>query len=344
MNSPHSPSPGADPDLDDAEDAALADGGLPSGMEQLSAEVPLNASGKRFDAVLAELFPDFSRSRLSEWIKSGDALLDGEPRRPRDPVKGGEIATVGVRLQVETRALPEDIPLVVLYEDADVLVIDKPAGLVVHPGAGNPTGTLVNALVFRDPAQAELPRAGLVHRLDKDTSGVMVVAKSLRAHAGLVEQLGDREVHRQYVAIVAGAMIAGGTIDKPIGRHPTDRLRMAVVANGRPAVTHYRVRERFKAHTIVECRLETGRTHQIRVHLSSIKHPIVGDPAYTRLTLPKGASPELTARLHAFKRQALHAERLSFVHPISGDTITCEAPPPADFLALAAQLRAESAA
>ncbi|MBB5015093.1 23S rRNA pseudouridine(1911/1915/1917) synthase RluD [Rehaibacterium terrae] len=312
--------------------------------ELLEAVVPTALAGRRFDQVLAEIFPDFSRSRLSEWIKSGDALLDGRRVKPRDPVRGGEPVTLAVALAVETRAEPEEIPLAVLHEDDEVLVIDKPAGLVVHPGAGNPRGTLVNALLHRDPKLAELPRAGLVHRLDKDTSGVMVVARTLRAHAALVEQLSGREVHRQYVAVVMGPMVAGGTVDAPIGRHPTDRVRMAVVGNGRPAITHYRVRERFRAHTLVECRLETGRTHQIRVHMAHVRHPIVGDPLYARLSLPKGATPELAEMLRGFRRQALHAERLEFEHPASGETVRCQAPIPADMLALLDLLRADTSA
>lgn len=311
--------------------------------EALQALIPDDATGRRFDQVLAELFPDFSRTRLSEWVKSGDALLDGAQVRPRDPVKAGQVVTLNAALGIETDAEPEDIPLNVLYEDADVLVIDKPAGLVVHPGAGNPRGTLVNALLHRDARLAELPRAGIVHRLDKDTSGVMVVARSQRAHTGLIEQLSGREVHRQYLAVAVGAMIAGGTVDEPIGRHPHDRIRMAVTDSGRPAVTHYRVQERFRAHTVLECRLETGRTHQIRVHMAHIRHPLVGDPMYGgSLRLPKAASDELTTVLRGFRRQALHAQRLSFSHPGSGEQIECEAPVPADMIALIAALRADS--
>ena len=313
-----------------------------SASGQLLATVPLSAAGRRFDQALAELFPDYSRSRLAEWIKSGDALLDGEVRRPRDPVRGGEAVTLSAMPGIETRALAEDIPLTVAYEDADVLVIDKPAGLVVHPGAGNPNGTLANALLHYDPKLVEVPRAGIVHRLDKDTSGLMVVARNLRAHAALVEQLSAREVHRQYVAVAMGPMIAGGTVVAPIGRHPTDRVRMAVVKNGRDAITHYRVRERFRAHTLIECRLETGRTHQIRVHMAHVKHPLVGDPVYSRLANPRGATVELSEMLRSFRRQALHAEKLAFVHPASGETITVESAAPADMQELIATLRADT--
>ncbi len=311
----------------------------------LQATVPDSAAGRRFDAVLAELFPAYSRSRLSAWIKSGDAVLDGRQVRPRDPVRGGESVDLAVVLEVQTRSEPEDIALDVLYEDADVIVIDKPAGLVVHPGAGNPAGTLVNALLHRDPSLNALPRAGIVHRLDKDTSGVMVVARTLPAHTALVTQLSSREVHRQYLAVVVGALVSGGTANLPIDRHPRDRIRMAVREDGREAVTHYRLRERFRAHTLLECRLETGRTHQIRVHMAHLKHPILGDPIYGgSLKLPKGASPELIETLRAFKRQALHAETLEFKHPLSGEPVRCTAPVPADMLQLIAALRADSLA
>jgi 23S rRNA pseudouridine1911/1915/1917 synthase len=304
------------------------------------AVVPEQASGRRFDAVLAELFPEYSRSRLAEWIKSGDVLLDDRQVRPRDPVRGGERVRLIAVLEIQTHSEPEDIALAILHEDADVFVLDKPAGLVVHPGAGNPAGTLVNALLHRDPALATLPRAGIVHRLDKDTSGVMVVARTLPAHTSLVEQLSAREVHRQYLAVVLGALVSGGTVNAPIDRHPRDRLRQAVREDGRDAVTHYRLRERFRAHTLLECRLETGRTHQIRVHMAHIKHPIVGDPLYGGpLKLPKGATDALVESLRGFKRQALHAETLEFAHPTSGEAIRCSTPMPADMQALVAALR-----
>ena len=311
-------------------------------IEPIEATVPEHLAGKRFDQALAEMFPEFSRSRLTEWIKSGDALLNGELSKPKSAVNGGETVTLAAKQQIETDAVAEDIPLAVLYADADVLVVDKPAGLVVHPGAGNARGTLVNALLHYDAALANLPRAGIVHRLDKDTSGLMVVARSLRAHASLIEQLSSRAVHRQYVAVVQGPMVAGNTVDAPIDRHPRDRIRMAVAKEGagREAITHYRVREKFRAHTLVECRLETGRTHQIRVHMAYVKHPLVGDPLYGgSFKLPKAATEELVAALRGFRRQALHAEKLSFVHPVSGETLAFESPLPADMVALIDTLR-----
>jgi len=311
----------------------------------LQATVPDAAAGRRFDAVLAELFPDFSRSRLAAWIKSGDARLDGREVRPRDPVRGGETVTLNVQLDVQTHSEPEDIALDVLYEDEHVFVINKPAGLVVHPGAGNPAGTLVNALLHRDPSLNVLPRAGIVHRLDKDTSGVMVVARTLQAHTALIEQLSSREVHRQYLAVVVGSLVSGGTANAPIDRHPRDRIRMAVREDGRDAVTHYRLRERFRAHTLLECRLETGRTHQIRVHMAHLKHPIVGDPLYGGpLKLPRGATEDLIATLRGFKRQALHAETLEFAHPVTGEPVRCTAPVPDDLIQLVRTLRDDTVA
>lgn len=307
------------------------------------AVVPETAAGRRFDAVLAELFPEFSRSRLAAWIKSGDALIEGRSVRPRDPVRGGEQVVLTVVLDTQTEALAEDIPLDVLHEDASVIVIDKPAGLVVHPGAGNPTGTLVNALLHRDPSLATLPRAGIVHRLDKDTSGVMVVARTLQAHTALVAQLSARNVHRQYLAVVAGALVSGGTADFAIDRHPRDRIRMTVRDDGRDAVTHYRLRERFRAHTALECRLETGRTHQIRVHMAHLKHPILGDQLYGgALKLPKRASEDLVAVLRGFKRQALHAETLEFIHPETREPLRITAPLPADMRELLRALHEDS--
>ena len=312
-------------------------------QSSLNATVPIELAGRRFDQALAELFPDFSRSRLTAWVKAGDVLLDGAVAAPRQIVRGGEKVALHVRMEREIGAQPEAIDLVIVHEDADVIVVDKPSGLVVHPGAGNPGGTLQNALLHHDPALAEIPRGGIVHRLDKDTSGLMVVARTLRAHTALVEQLSARDVHRQYAAIVYGAMVAGGRVDAAIGRHPHDRLKQAVREDGRDAITHYRVRERFRTMTLVECRLETGRTHQIRVHMAHVRHPLVGDPQYGGLLkLPKGASPELVTALRGFKRQALHAERLEFLHPKSGKTVAFDSPLPADMRGVIAQLREDA--
>ena len=308
------------------------------------ASVPAAAAGRRLDQALAELFPEFSRSRLSAWVKSGAVLLDGAMAVPRQIVRGGEQIELNAQANQEVPLVPQAIALDVRYADADVIVVNKPAGLVVHPGAGQPDGTLQNALLHYDPQLAALPRAGIVHRLDKDTSGAMAIARSLRAHTALVAQLQARQVHRQYAAVVYGAMIAGGTVDAPIGRHPHDRLRQAVVAEpcGKHAVTHYRVRERFRAHTLIECRLETGRTHQIRVHLAHLRHALVGDQLYgSGLKLPKGASAELTEALRGFRRQALHAEKLQFTHPASGETVSIEVELPPDMLALIASLRTD---
>ncbi|MHB1273031.1 MAG: 23S rRNA pseudouridine(1911/1915/1917) synthase RluD [Rhodanobacter sp.] len=306
------------------------------------AAVPLTAAGRRFDQSLAEMFPDYSRSRLTGWIKSGAVTLDGMQVPPRQLLRGGELVRVQVELAAEVSSAPEAIALQIVHEDAHLLVLNKPAGLVVHPGAGNPAGTLLNALLHHDPKLAQLPRAGIVHRLDKDTSGLMVVARTLPAYTALVDLLSRHEVARQYEAVVLGTMVAGGTVDAPVGRSMGDRLRQAVrdEEDGKHAVTHYRLRERFRAHSLVQCQLETGRTHQIRVHMAHIKHPLLGDPLYGGgLKLPRGATPELIAALRGFRRQALHAQRLSFVHPVSGEALSFSAERPADQQALIEALR-----
>ncbi|GAB2534685.1 23S rRNA pseudouridine(1911/1915/1917) synthase RluD [Rhodanobacter koreensis] len=290
------------------------------------------------------MFPDYSRSRLSGWIKSGAVTLDGAVAPPRQLLRGGELVRLQVELEAELSSAPEAIALAIVHEDEHLLVLDKPAGLVVHPGAGNPAGTLLNALLHHDPRLAELPRAGIVHRLDKDTSGLMVVAKSLPAVTALVDMLSRHEVERQYEAVVLGTLVAGGTVDAPIGRSMGDRLRQAVrdEEDGKRAVTHYRLRERFRAHSLLQCQLETGRTHQIRVHLAHIGHPLIGDPLYGGgLKLPKGATPGLIAALRSFRRQALHAERLSFEHPVSGELLSFSAERPADQLVLIEALRTD---
>jgi 23S rRNA pseudouridine1911/1915/1917 synthase len=308
----------------------------------LDACVPAEAAGRRFDLVLAELFPDFSRSRLQHWLKGGQVLLDGRRVAGKHRVSGGEAVRLTAELSSDTSVQAQAIALDVRYRDEHLLVINKPAGLVVHPAAGNPDGTLQNALLHYDAGLGALPRAGIVHRLDKDTSGLMVVARSLAAHKSLVEQLQARSVHREYLALVQGQVTAGGTVDAPIGRHPRDRLRMAVVASGKPAVTHYRVQERFAAYTLLSVRLETGRTHQIRVHMASIHHPLVGDPLYGgRVRVPGGPSTRLREALGGFRRQALHARRLELRHPVSGELLGWEVEPPADFAALLTILREE---
>lgn len=290
-------------------------------FERHKGQVPAKSAGKRLDQTVAEMFPDFSRSRLKTWIEAGLVEVNGQMWRPRDKLVGGENITVHAIHEPVIEVKPEAIPLQLVYEDSDMLVIDKPPGMVVHPGAGNPGGTLQNALLHFDERLAILPRAGLVHRLDKDTGGLLIVARTLRAHTALVRAIAAREVSREYQAVCYGAVISGGTIDAAIGRHPVDRIRQAVVASGRPALSHYRVLERFDAHTLVEVRLETGRTHQIRVHMMHIGHPLVGDPLYGgRLTVPAGASETLREALHGFRRQALHAVRLQLTHPITGQT------------------------
>ena len=311
------------------------------------ARVPLAAAGRRFDQALAELFPDYSRSRLAGWIKSGAATLDGATAPPRQLLRGGESVRLEAELETEVESAPEAIALAIVHEDEHLLVIDKPAGLVVHPGAGNASGTVLNALLHHAPKLAELPRAGIVHRLDKDTSGLMVVAKTLPTMTALVGMLSNHDVQRQYEAVVLGSMVSGGTVDAPIGRSMGDRLRQAVREDetGRRAVTHYRLRERFRAHSLLQCNLETGRTHQIRVHLTHIGHPLVGDPLYGGgLKLPKRAAPELVAALRGFRRQALHAEKLAFEHPATGEQLSFGAPRPDDMAALIAALRDDLAA
>lgn len=309
----------------------------------LRGRVPPEAAGRRFDQVLADMFPDYSRSRLSGWIKSGTATLDGLQVTPRQIVRGGESVDLEVVAELAVEAEAEPIALRILHEDSELLVLDKPAGLVVHPGAGNRSGTLMNALLYHDPQLANVPRAGIVHRLDKDTSGLLVVARTLRAQTALAAMLARRDIHRRYVAIVNGVPVAGDTVDAPLDRHPTDRLRRAVRDGGRPARTHYRVRERFRAHALLQCELESGRTHQIRVHMAHAGFPLVGDLLYGGgLKLPRGASEDLAGALRGFRRQALHAEHLEFVHPLSGKSMSFDTQPPEDFLGLLAALRGDS--
>jgi 23S rRNA pseudouridine1911/1915/1917 synthase len=294
--------------------------------------MPEELIGQRLDQALARLLPAYSRARLQQWIQEGRVTVNNQMTRAKDRVRGGEHIEVLVPDVPAGDWQAEDIPLVIVYEDDDLLVIDKPAGLVVHPGAGNPEGTLLNALLHHVPALRRLPRAGIVHRLDKETSGLLVVAKTEMARLDLIEQLKERSLSREYMALVQGIVIAGGTIDAPIGRHALTRTRMAVSGRGRPAVSHYRVERKFRAHTLLRVKLESGRTHQIRVHMAHLKHPLVGDPVYGgRALLPKGAAPDLIEVLHGFKRQALHATRLGLVHPTTRQSMVWDSAPPQDF-------------
>ncbi len=308
----------------------------------LQATVTPELAGSRLDQAAAQLFPAYSRERLKQWIQEGTLTLDGKQAKPKEKVMGGETLVVAVIIEDETVALAEDIPLDIVHEDDQLLVLNKPAGLVVHPGAGNSQGTLMNALLHHEPSLSQLPRAGIVHRLDRDTTGLMVVAKTLTAHTSLVAQLSDKRVYREYEAVCYGNMTAGGTVEAPIDRHPHDRVKMAVVTGGRPAVTHYRILQRFPNHTHVRVQLETGRTHQIRVHMAHIGYPLVGDPVYARLRFPKGASFELNETLKTFTRQALHARRLGLVHPGSGESCLWECELPADFVALLDAIKADA--
>ena len=302
--------------------------------------IPEELAGLRLDQALARMFPDYSRSRLKEWLLAGAIKVEGGPKRPRDAVSGGETVELEPVVESEVRAEPEPITLDVVFEDEDLLVVNKPAGLVVHPGAGNPGGTLMNGLLHHAPELEQVPRAGIIHRIDKDTTGLLLIAKTLPAHTALVRQLAEREIARNYLAVCNGVLTGGGTINEPIGRHPVDRKRMSVQQDGKPAVTHYTVLERFRAFTYISVKLETGRTHQIRVHFAWRRHALVGDPVYGgRLALPKGASDPVIEMLRGFKRQALHATRLAFEHPGSGETVELEVPPPADFQTLLKVLR-----
>jgi 23S rRNA pseudouridine1911/1915/1917 synthase len=314
--------------------------GLPTGEPAVefrshSVDLPVDFAGLRLDQALAKALPQYSRARLQGWIEAGAVQVDGRRLRGRDKVLGGERVLIEARIEAEGRVTAEALPLDIVFKDRALLVINKPPGMVVHPGAGNAGNTLQNALLAFDPKLAVVPRAGIVHRLDKDTSGLLVVARTPEAHRALVSALAEREVERHYIALCTGVMTGGGTVDEPIGRHRTVRTRMAVRSDGRPAVTHYRVLKRFRAHTMVRAELETGRTHQIRVHLAHIGYPLVGDPVYGgRRRVPAGATPGLVAALAGFKRQALHAVRLKLEHPVTGREMEWEVPMPADMVAL----------
>jgi 23S rRNA pseudouridine1911/1915/1917 synthase len=307
--------------------------------------VPIEFEGQRLDRAAAEIWPDYSRSRIQRWIESGELTVDGRSVQPRLKLKGGETIAVEASIEAAVELKPEPIPIDVVYEDADLIVIDKPAGLVVHPGAGNPRRTLLNALLHHDPALDRVPRAGLVHRLDKDTSGLLVVARNLTAHQKLVAMIEQREIKRIYRAVCQTALTGGGVIDAPIDRNPRDRTRMMVREGGRESRTHYRLIERFRVHSHIELELESGRTHQIRVHMAHIRAPLVGDPVYGgRPRLPRKPSESLRVALQSFPRQALHARALQFAHPVSNRDLSFESPLPADFKQLLEVLAVDKAA
>ncbi|OTG87715.1 23S rRNA pseudouridine(1911/1915/1917) synthase [Acinetobacter sp. ANC 4558] len=320
---------------------------LDSTATRLSLQFQLNDTflGQRIDQVAALVWNDYSREKLKQWLKDGHLRVDDQIVKPKYKCEGTELLTLDVELEAQTTSQPENIPLNIVYEDDDIIIINKPVGMVVHPGAGNSSGTLVNALLFHYPKSVELARAGLVHRIDKDTSGLLVVAKNLEAQFALSKQLEEKSVYRVYDAVVYGNIIAGGTIDEPIKRHPVDRVKMTVLPGGKDAVTHYNVKERFQHFTRVQARLETGRTHQIRVHFSYIGYALVGDPVYMpRVRVPAGASELLNETLRGFRRQALHAVQLGLQHPKTGKEMMFEAPWPEDFSELVNVLRSENAA
>lgn len=308
----------------------------------LQATVPFELTGSRIDQVAAELFPEYSRARLQSWIKEGTLTANGAVHKPKDKLIGGELLVINATVENSEAWQAQAIELDIVYEDEDILVINKPAGLVVHPAAGHHNGTLLNALLHHAPEMAHLPRVGIVHRLDKDTTGLMVVAKNLAAQNGLVEQLQDRSMGREYEAIATGVMTGGGKVDAPIARHQRDRKRMAVVEGGKHAVTHYRVVKRYRGHTHVRCKLETGRTHQIRVHMAYVNYPLLGDPVYGgRLRLPAGCTETLRESIRQFPRQALHAKRLELWHPVTGDWMEWEVDLPEDMQQMLAIMAAD---
>ena len=297
--------------------------------------IPDAMSGKRLDQALAELLPEHSRARLQGWIRDDYVQIDKKSMRPRDKVHGGEQVEIRAEIESQISAAPEDIPLEIVFEDEHLIIINKPAGLIVHPGAGNPQHTLMNALLHHDQQLEQVARAGIVHRLDKDTTGLLVVARTPQSHTYLANQLQTRKIYREYVTIVSGIMTAGGTINQPIGRHRTHRTKMAVVKNGRSSTTHYRIIKKYKHHTQLQVNLETGRTHQIRVHLTWLHYPIIGDPVYGgKKQLVKGMDPNLANYITAFPRQALHARAIQLHHPLSKEMMTWQAPIPEDMAEL----------
>jgi 23S rRNA pseudouridine1911/1915/1917 synthase len=300
-------------------------------MTRLTTEVPYEMAGMRLDQVLAELFPDYSRSKLQIWVKTGRVLVNGLTLKVKDKLDGGEVIALDAEPEIVVISEAEEIPLDIVYEDESVLIVNKPAGLVVHPAVGNWSGTLLNALLNHDKNLETLPRAGIVHRIDKETSGLLMIAKTLQAHNRLTQQLQERKITREYLAVCKGRMTAGGTVDEPIARHPTDRKRYAVKESGKEAVTHYRVVQRFTHHTFVQLKLETGRTHQIRVHMAHIRYPLLGDPVYGgRFQMPPNCSARLEKELRSFKRQALHAAKLGLMHPATDEYCEWEQPLPED--------------
>lgn len=305
-------------------------------MSKFTETVPYKLAGLRLDQVLAELFSDYSRSKLQTWIKAGRVEVnDIAMVSPKARLDGGEEITLEAEAEVVIESSPEPISLDIVFEDDSLLIVNKPAGLVVHPAIGNWHGTLLNALLNHDAILETLPRAGIVHRLDKETSGLLMIAKTLQAHNSLTQQLQEREITREYLAVTRGRMTAGGTIDEPIGRHPTDRKRYTVRESGRFAVTHYRVVQRFAHHTLVQLMLETGRTHQIRVHMAHIRYPLLGDPVYGgRFQMPPNCGAELEKELRGFKRQALHAVKLGLQHPVTDEYCEWEQPLPDDMVRL----------
>ncbi len=308
-------------------------------METLTIIIPERMTGDRLDVALSEMLPDYSRSKITAWIKSGDALINNKAFKPKDKVNGSQMVSLSLNKKQNNDWSAENIALNIVFEDEDIIIINKPFGLVTHPGAGNWNGTLANALLYYDPELSKLDRAGIVHRLDKNTSGLMVIARNEKSQKYLVEQLQSHTVVREYSAVVYGHMISGGSVNDPIGRDPKDRIKQTVSSNGRDATTHYRVIDRFKSHTHVKAILETGRTHQIRVHLSHIGYPLLGDPMYGgRVRFPKKASEILKESLLGFKRQALHSKKLTLNHPSTGELMSWKAPLPDDMLELLAIL------
>lgn len=310
---------------------------------ELSAQVPESLAGSRFDQIAAQLFPDYSRSRLQSWIKEGLLRVNNQQMRPRDMLVEGDQLAISTELEAQDDWQAEELVLDVVYEDEHMLVVNKAAGVVVHPAAGNRAGTLLNGLLHRYPQLEDVPRAGIVHRLDKDTTGLLMVAKNLVSHSKLVNLLQKREISREYKAVVRGTLTGGGTIDKPLGRHPINRKKRAIVEEGQEAVTHFKIAERFRTHTLVDVKLETGRTHQIRVHMASINCALLGDPMYGgRLQMPGASHENLINTLRNFRRQALHAEKLGLVHPITGDEMSWSAPLPEDMDLLLKALRQDT--